>query len=109
MCIRDRGDIATAVGARTGDQDFRLILKLLAEDERAVKVKPDLYYTPESVAIAREAVVARCQDTGQITLAELRDMLDISRKFAQALLEYFDRTGLTRREGDYRVLRKGAG
>jgi len=102
------GDIATAVGARTGDQDFKLVLKLLVEDERAVKVKPDLYYAPEPVEIAREAVVARCQDTGQITLAELRDMLDISRKFAQALLEYFDRTGLTRREGDYRVLRKAA-
>ncbi|MBI5869965.1 MAG: selenocysteine-specific translation elongation factor [Actinobacteria bacterium] len=100
------GDIATAVGARTGDQDFKLVLKLLVEDERAVKVKPDLYYAPEPVEIAREAVLARCNDTGQITLAELRDMLDVSRKFAQALLEYFDRTGLTRREGDYRVLRK---
>lgn len=100
------GDIAAATGARTGDQDFKLVLKLLVEDERAVKVKPDLYYAPEPVEIAREAVVARCHDTGQITLAELRDMLDISRKFAQALLEYFDRTGLTRREGDYRVLRK---
>ncbi|MHB8160822.1 MAG: selenocysteine-specific translation elongation factor [Thermoleophilia bacterium] len=102
------GDIATAVGARTGDQDFKLVLKLLVEDERAVKVKPDLYYAPEPVKIAREAVVAHCEDAGQITLAELRDMLDISRKFAQALLEYFDRTGLTRREGDYRVLRKAS-
>ncbi|MDO8735669.1 MAG: selenocysteine-specific translation elongation factor [Thermoleophilia bacterium] len=100
------GDIATAVDTRTGDQDFKLVLKLLVEDERAVKVKPDLYYAPEPVEIAREAVVARCLDTGQITLAELRDMLNISRKFAQALLEFFDRTGLTRREGDYRVLRQ---
>ncbi|MHB9111767.1 MAG: selenocysteine-specific translation elongation factor [Thermoleophilia bacterium] len=102
------GDIAAVAGAGAGDQDFKLVLKLLLEDERAVKVKPDLYYAPEPVGIAREAVVARCQDTGQITLAELRDMLDISRKFAQALLEYFDRTGLTRREGDYRVLRKAS-
>ena len=100
------GDIAAAVGARTGGQDFKLVLKLLVEEERAVKVKPDLYYAAEPVTIAREAVIARCQDQGKITLAEFRDMLDISRKFAQALLEYFDRTGLTRREGDYRVLRK---
>ncbi|MHB8859417.1 MAG: selenocysteine-specific translation elongation factor [Thermoleophilia bacterium] len=102
-------DLAAAVGARAGDQDFKLVLKLLVEEERAVKVKPDLYYATEPVAIAREAVVARCQDQGQITLAEFRDMLDISRKFAQALLEYFDRSGLTRREDDYRVLRKKAG
>ena len=43
----------TAVGARTGDQDFKLVLKLLVEDERAVKVKPDLYYAPEPVEISR--------------------------------------------------------
>lgn len=101
-------DLAAATGARTGDQDFKLVLKLLAEEERAIKVKPDLYYASEQVTIAREAVVARCQDQGQVTLAEFRDMLDISRKFAQALLEYFDRVGLTRRQGDYRVLRKKA-
>ncbi len=102
------GEIAATVGARTGDQDFRLVLKLLAEDERAVRIKPDIYYATQPVTIAREAVLARCQDTGQITLAEFRDMLGISRKYAQALLEYFDRVGLTRREGDYRVLRKKA-
>ena len=30
--------------------------------------------------------------------------MSISRKYALALLEYFDATGLTRREGDARVL-----
>jgi len=103
------GDLAAAAGARTGDQDFKLVLKLLVEDGRAVKVKPDLYYAAGPVEEARAAVVTRCEETGQITLAELRDLLDVSRKFAQALLEYFDRLGLTRREGDYRVLRKKAG
>ena len=58
------------------------------------------------MTIAREAVIAHCQDQEQVTLAEFRDTLGISRKFAQALLEYFDRVGLTRREGDYRILRK---
>ncbi len=109
MAPPSTGDLAAAAGARTGDQDFKLVLKLLVEDERIVKVKPDLYYAVEPVRIAREAVLARCQEQGQITLAEFRDLLDISRKFAQALLEYFDRMGLTRREGDYRVLRKKAG
>jgi len=103
------GDVAASVGTRTGDQDFKLVLKLLVEEGRAVKVKPDLYFASEPVAVAREAVIAGCQESGQITLAELRDRLNVSRKFAQSLLEYLDRTGLTRREGDYRVLRKKAG
>ena len=41
-------------------------------------------------------------------LARFRDLLGISRKPAQLLLERFDADGLTRRIGDERVLRRGA-
>jgi selenocysteine-specific elongation factor len=43
-----------------------------------------------------------------VTLAQLRDRLGISRKFAQALLEAMDANGITRRVGDERVLRRRA-
>jgi selenocysteine-specific elongation factor len=43
---------------------------------------------------------------GMITLAEVRDLFTTSRKYAQALLEHLDSTGITLREGDYRKLRK---
>ena len=42
----------------------------------------------------------------RITLAEVRDLLGTSRKYAQALLEHLDATGMTIRDGDYRRLRK---
>ncbi len=87
-------------------KDLRLILGLLEEHGAVVKAKPDLYFAAGAVEQARLAVVGRCQETGRITLAELRDALGISRKFAQSLLEYFDRSGVTRRVEDYRVLRK---
>jgi selenocysteine-specific elongation factor len=42
---------------------------------------------------------------GQVTLARLRDDLDTSRKYAQALLEHLDARRVTRRrEDDSRVL-----
>ena len=54
-------------------------------------------------------MVARVQaalaNKGQITLAEVRDMFNTSRKYAQALLEHLDATGLTRRDGDFRKLK----
>jgi len=100
------GDLGKAAGAPP--QELKLLMKLLVDGGRAVKVKPDLYFSPEAVAQAEAAVVSKCDADGQITLAELRDIMGISRKFAQALLEYFDRVGLTRREGDYRVLRRKA-
>ncbi len=44
---------------------------------------------------------------GRITVAEFRDALQTSRKFALAFLEDLDARGITRREGDYRVLNRG--
>ena len=43
---------------------------------------------------------------GGITLAEVRDMFNTSRKYAQALLEYLDANGVTIRDGDFRRLRR---
>jgi len=43
---------------------------------------------------------------GRVTVAEFRDRFGSSRKFALPVLEYLDRLGITRRDGDYRV--KGA-
>ena len=42
----------------------------------------------------------------KITLAEVRDLFTTSRKYAQALLEHIDSSGLTIRDGDFRKLRK---
>ncbi|MHB1411785.1 MAG: selenocysteine-specific translation elongation factor [Thermoleophilia bacterium] len=91
---------------RAGTQDAKLALGLLEEKGAVVKVKPDLYFSAEAISRARQIVTDGCQDSGRITLAEFRDLIGVSRRFAQALLEYFDRTGLTLRLEDHRVLRK---
>ena len=44
------------------------------------------------------------RSAGKITVAEFRDRNNTSRKFALAFLEDLDAKGITRREGDYRVL-----
>lgn len=41
----------------------------------------------------------------QVTLAEARDLLGLSRRYAQAYLEHLDALGITRRVGDARQLR----
>jgi selenocysteine-specific elongation factor len=74
---------------------------------RAVRVGRNLHYHPEALADIERRVVARIEAGGSITLAELRDELGTSRKFAQALLEHFDSEKLTRRlPDDRRVLRR---
>ena len=43
-----------------------------------------------------------------LTLAQFRDHFGSSRKYAQAVLEYFDQQKVTRRVGDARVRGSGA-
>jgi hypothetical protein len=46
---------------------------------------------------------------GSVAIPELRDWLTLSWKYAQAILEYFYRTGLTKRIEDRYVLAKRSG
>jgi selenocysteine-specific elongation factor len=74
-------------------------------EERIERLKPGLYYNPDALREAERHVVAICERNGAVTIARLRDELGTSRKYAQALLEYFDARRLTRRQGDEHVLR----
>jgi selenocysteine-specific elongation factor len=58
--------------------------------------------TPELLARA-EAVVRAAP--GGITVSAFREALGTSRKYAVPLLEHFDRTGVSRRDGDLRFPR----
>jgi selenocysteine-specific elongation factor len=75
---------------------------------RAVRVGRSLHYHPEPLGEIERRVRARIARDGSITLAQLRDELGTSRKFAQALLEHFDAARVTlRRPDNSRVLRRG--
>ena len=52
----------------------------------------------------RRRIQMRLQSGPGATVAEIRDLLGTSRKFAVPFCEYLDRVGLTKREGDLRVL-----
>jgi selenocysteine-specific elongation factor len=72
---------------------------------RAVRLERDLHVHPAPLAEATAAVVALLEARGQVTLAEVRDALGTSRRYAQALLEHLDAERVTLRVGDARRLR----
>ena len=75
---------------------------------RAVRVSRNLHYHPEVlVAVRRRAIALAQRQGGALTLAQLRDELDTSRKFAQALLEHLDAERVTIRRGEEHFLRRG--
>jgi selenocysteine-specific elongation factor len=76
---------------------------------RAVRVTKTLHYHPDALAEVRARVVALAErHDGTVTLAQLRDELGTSRKFAQALLEHLDAERVTIRRGDAHRLRRAA-
>jgi selenocysteine-specific elongation factor len=73
---------------------------------RAVRVSKTLHYHPDALQELRERVIGLAQlGDGTVTLAQLRDELRTSRKFAQALLEHLDAEKVTIRSGDQHRLR----
>jgi selenocysteine-specific elongation factor len=81
-------------------------LEALRAAGRAVRVGRAMYAHPEALAQVRARVEQLIAADGSITLARLRDELQTSRKFAQALLEHLDAERVTKRlPDDTRVLR----
>jgi len=69
-----------------------------------VKVGDDVY-RGEQIASARVRLEAALRAGGSLTMAQFRDLIGTTRKYAVPLLEWFDANGVTIRNGDLRVLR----
>jgi len=95
---------AAAVGLEV--REAQKIVDALVKQGRLVRVSEDLYYPPTRLEALVGFLAARMEAAGQLTLAEARDLLGTSRKYAQALLEHMDSEGLTLRVGDARRLRR---
>jgi selenocysteine-specific elongation factor len=81
------------------------VLEQLERGGRAVRVAPDLYFASAAVEKARALLRGHVAAHGEITAAAFRDLIQASRKFSIALLDYFDRTRFTMRIGDVRKVR----
>jgi selenocysteine-specific elongation factor len=81
------------------------LLSMLVQQRRVVKVSGDVIFLASVYDEMVEALIARMKSQGKITVAEVRDMFQTSRKYALSLMEYLDEQKITRRVGDERVLR----
>jgi selenocysteine-specific elongation factor len=82
-------------------------LAALRDAGRAVRVSKTLHYHPEALADARSRILSLAErHAGAVTLAQVRDELQTSRKFAQALLEHLDAEKVTIRRGEAHVVRR---
>jgi selenocysteine-specific elongation factor len=80
------------------------LIRGLVRTGQLVQVSQDLVFPAETMAEIRNVVTHRIAAAGPFTVAQFRDLVGASRKYAVPLLEYFDQAGFTRRQGDVRVL-----
>jgi selenocysteine-specific elongation factor len=73
-----------------------------------VPITDDIYLHADTETEMRRLISEKLAGSAGLTVAEIRDLLGTTRKYAVPLCEYLDRVGVTRREGDLRFLAAGS-
>jgi len=82
------------------------IYTVLREFGDLVAVSDEVVFRKEDYEAMVEKIRQALREKGQVTLAEVRDQLNTSRKYVQALLEHLDAIAVTVRNGDSRKLKR---
>ena len=90
------------------EAEMRGLLKRVARIGGVYPVAHDHYFTHDAVAELSRIVRELAAEHGFASAARFRDKIGTGRKLAIEILEFFDRTGFTRRVGDSHVLRQPA-
>ena len=85
-------------------EEARQVLESLPTGGELVRLSPELCWHREVFQRGLDILRTLCADHGAVTLAEVRDALGTTRKYALLFLEACDRRQITVREGDCRRL-----
>ena len=86
----------------------RNALQILIDEGALLRLKDNIIYHRHALSEAENLLREHLSQNNEITAAEFRDLLGITRKHAIPLLEYFDTARITLRVEDKRVLRPDA-
>ena len=81
------------------------LVNLLADEGQVVKVSETVVFAASAYREMVDRISTYIGERGEITVADVRDIFDTSRKYALALMDHLDHQRMTRRVGDARVLR----
>lgn len=96
-------DLARETG--TDEQLMRSVLRQAAQQGLITAIVKDRYYRNDRIVAFASMIRELDQARGSTCAADFRDRLNVGRKLAIQILEYFDRIGFTRRRGNDHLLR----
>jgi len=85
-------------------QDVVDLLKMASESGDLVKIDSQTYLAAEALEQAWQTLQPRLENGHSLTVSQIRDDLQITRKLAVPLCEYLDQVEWTIRDGDLRYL-----
>lgn len=96
-------DLAQKTG--TDEQLMRQVLRHSAQQGLITAIVKDRYYRNDRIVTFANLIRELDQEKGSTCAADFRDRLNVGRKLAIQILEYFNRIGFTRRRGNDHLLR----
>lgn len=96
-------DLATQTA--TDENMMRGVLRLAAQQGMITAIVKDRYYRNDRIVAFASMIRELDLEKGSTCAADFRDKLNVGRKLAIQILEYFNRIGFTRRRGNDHLLR----
>ncbi|BBR56847.1 MULTISPECIES: selenocysteine-specific translation elongation factor [unclassified Klebsiella] len=96
-------DLATQTG--TDENTMRSVLRQAAQQGMITAIVKDRYYRNDRIVAFANMIRDLHLEKGSTCAADFRDKLNVGRKLAIQILEYFNRIGFTRRRGNDHLLR----
>ncbi|MEO8041535.1 MAG: selenocysteine-specific translation elongation factor [Acidobacteriota bacterium] len=95
---------SASAAARIDAKSTRKVFQLFVNSGELVAVTGEFYFPSKVLEELRSKLKDQAGSDPTIDVAKFKDIAGVSRKYAIPLLEYFDRTHVTRRVGDKRQI-----
>ncbi len=81
------------------------VISIMVKDGSLIRINNDIYYLMAQFDKIRSDTLSFLKMNRRLAPGDMKQIAGVSRKYAIPLLEYFDKTGLTVKEGNFRLLR----
>jgi selenocysteine-specific elongation factor len=89
-------------------QSVQDLLQMAADNGELVRVNKEIYFHQQVMDEIKQTLATELQQSGGLTVSDIRQLLDTTRKYAVPLCEHLDSVEFTVRDGDKRILARAA-
>jgi len=87
------------------EKESEEIFRLLADEGTLIRVDNEVYYHKNVIEEITDSIIKHLKKHHEMKIGDVKNLFQVSRKYAVPVLSYLDATGITIRKGDMRVLR----